>query len=1371
MAPGHSKPLHPFLRQTLAWDFGARVNASLCPDARFSKRPHKKVTVNGTTTTALLDTGSDISIIREDFLGHLEGSLRPAASPPVPGLWDIQGQPLSYKALYDFTITSECGLEVTFPLYVMPEAGSEVLLGADFLLYTGANVSLRGDTTFDFPKGKAGTVGSIVGSSLPQSVLGARTIADVHFDANEPGFLDLRIDVQDSLQIRPGAEVMLLSDPSQDLNVLDSLLTVGENNTVRVPVSNPSAWPTFIPKGDRLMQTKVYLTDGLRLSQPSQVAAVSGKRYSSSPLTRLTEEKRLYLLAHLDLSGIPTEWHAAYTAFVLDNHDVFSGSKYDIGHSRTISHTIPLRDKEPVYVPQFKIPDAHRDVVDSHVREWLRCKAIRKCRSPYNSPIFCVEKGHGEGLRVVQDLRELNKHTFDDRYCIQDVRSCIDELGRSNSDTFSTLDLSGAFWQLDLSDDGSQEATAFTLPHRNQQFCFTRAPMGQKGSPANFSRLMGIVFEDCDGIITYVDDALCHSKGHEAHLRLLRNVAQRFRQHGLKLNVRKTLLGRKSCDYLGHHISAAGVSPAKDKVAALRAMPEPSSPKKVEEFLGLANYFRNSISNLAKKSFELCLLTRNSSTWHWPDGRMPQKARKAFHEIVDILASEPVMAFPDPKRPFYLSTDACLGDDYNAPGLGAVLCQLDDNGNERPVHYWSRQLKQHERNYSAHAAECRAILDAMDYFHEFVHGRKTVVWCDHRPIEGTAKAHKKTLDRLHELMNTYDLEIRYRPGSENGAADCLSRASVAAITVDFQGEVTRQQAHDPFCSAMMAFLADGKVIPEDTVLRNWVMAMAPHCFISKGALWFNKCRPNAQNRICLIAPSSMVETIVRVNHSTPLAGHFALKRTLERIMIDFHWPTMAKDTAAFIEQCPVCIQCADPSGRGQRVALRPWPQTTGPNQRVHVDLVGPMRTNSAGQELGEVRRKHVLVATCAHTRWVELDIIDNKEAATVAWSVFRTWITRWSCPRLFVFDGGKEFANKILAELLRLMGVSRHIVSPLHPAAQGQVERFNRTMKAYLTALDDTTLNWEPYIPALMLCSNTAYNASTNVSPFYARCLEEPRLPWSVNKPWQPGTHSAVVENMLHTLVETRDLVVKNNEAARDAYTAYYNRKAAQKRFSPGDKILVLYPNPPPNAKVNMKLYRPWRAGYQVISMCEDNETIVKIRSMTDGKVQNVHVNRVKLFHEFDDVASVSPGHESNDAPSSATSTDPPPALNVPVSRPTGDALGANLLEEAVLLSSQVADDPPLPEIRAPATPLYNRNVVHAQTPAEELRVGPNPIPVAPPQPTNQLQSPQRPPRPAPVLDNLVQVAEQVLGRRTTRNNGTPPVHFDPRTHERLPPQ
>ena len=88
MAPGHSKHLHPFLRQTLAWDFGARVNASLCPDARFSKRPHKKVTVNGTTTTALLDTGSDISIIREDFLGHLKGSLRPAASPPVPGLWE-----------------------------------------------------------------------------------------------------------------------------------------------------------------------------------------------------------------------------------------------------------------------------------------------------------------------------------------------------------------------------------------------------------------------------------------------------------------------------------------------------------------------------------------------------------------------------------------------------------------------------------------------------------------------------------------------------------------------------------------------------------------------------------------------------------------------------------------------------------------------------------------------------------------------------------------------------------------------------------------------------------------------------------------------------------------------------------------------------------------------------------------------------------------------------------------------------------------------------------------------------------------------------------------------------------------------------------
>jgi hypothetical protein len=73
----------------------------------------------------------------------------------------------------------------------------------------------------------------------------------------------------------------------------------------------------------------------------------------------------------------------------------------------------------------------------------LRRGAIEVSRLPYNSPIFCVLKkklpNAGEGdpvpLRVVLDYRGVNARSMPDRYSIKEVRECIDEMGRSDSNS------------------------------------------------------------------------------------------------------------------------------------------------------------------------------------------------------------------------------------------------------------------------------------------------------------------------------------------------------------------------------------------------------------------------------------------------------------------------------------------------------------------------------------------------------------------------------------------------------------------------------------------------------------------------------------------------------------------------------------------------------------------------------------------------------------------------------------------------------------------------------------------------------------------------------------------------------------------------
>ena len=1178
--------------------------------ASLNERPHIPIKIGNVNIRALVDGGADISAVRANIVAQLGNFIRPASAPALPLIQDAQKRPLSITGYYEATFQGPNGLCVNFPFYAVHDLQSECILGWDFQRYTGMITNAQDSSvSIGAPTGKLCSV-----SHGPTSSMTAVTTDLTQLQANSSQMVSLAISLPPDVLLRPGSEVILLSQPG-DYSVLDSIVKVEQNNRVSVPVANYTCNDVWLKKGFALPTTEIFRADDLSLKPSSHVSEISSRMSKSSrgqgrdpKVARppLTESKKQYLLANLDLEGIPRELRDLYVRFVLANHDIFSASKYQLGHCKTVQHRINLRDNEPIYVPQFKIPHHYESTILAHVQEWLRCGVIRKCRSPYNSPIFCVEKPGG-GLRVVQDLRRINRHSLDDKYCIRDARECIDTVGRAKSAIFNTLDFKGAFWQMSLHED-SQLATAFTLPFTNTQYCWTRAPMGAKGAPASFSRLMGEVFNGVPNMTTYVDDGLYHARDHYANLRGLNlEVAPRCREHGLLLNIEKCFFGRAEVDYLGFRITPAGVSPSKSKVEALTKLKPPTSLEGLAEHLGFFNYFRHMIGqpNFSQLTYPLRALNRKAS--QWSGGTLPPAAMSAWQNIIKALCSGVVMAYPDPARPYIVSTDAALGDEQTEGGLGAVLTQESESGDERVVAYWSRQLRDHEKNYSAYGIELKSICDALDHWHEYVYGSKVIVRCDQKPLEAASKVHQKTLTRLTDLMNQYDLEIKYRPGAQNSGPDFLSRNALAAMASDPLNNLTEAQQRDPFAAAIRKFLSL-KTLPPDRELAQLVAFYAPRCFDDGQQLWLIDSRRGQHAKSRLIAPAVLVPEIVSNAHGTALSGHWSVERTVERCLNDFFWPTMALDVANFIKRCRRCQESKDRNAKSCLTPLRPWPQALGPNTRVHCDLVGPLKSR------GENR--HVLVLTCAYSKWVELAAIPNKEAPTVATKIFHIWICRWSVMELLVVDGGKEFANKVLAELLRLLGASRHVLSPLHPRAAGQVERFNREMKAYLTSfVDNDTLDWEDYLPALMFASNTAVNRSTHHTPFYLRTLQDPTFPWSAPRP-QP-THPAVAR-MFDTLVRSREIVSRNNEAARHAYAKYHDKRTKERAFQKGDKVLIHYPNHIPGT--NAKLHRPWKGPYQILEV-HDLDT-VSVRHVSDGKVQRVHKDRVKLFHEFEDPSS-----------------------------------------------------------------------------------------------------------------------------------------------------
>ena len=146
-----------------------------------------------------------------------------------------------------------------------------------------------------------------------------------------------------------------------------------------------------------------------------------------------------------------------------ENHSVISEDNLDLGRSDTMQHKIHLKNNEPVYTKQFHLPSNHLDLVSKWVKDWVKIGIVQPTRSAYNSPIFCVPKPKGDGLRVVLDYRKLNSATIPDRYSIRGVDECIQLVGEAGSKMFTTLDLTTGFWQMKL-EEQARHLTAFTLP-------------------------------------------------------------------------------------------------------------------------------------------------------------------------------------------------------------------------------------------------------------------------------------------------------------------------------------------------------------------------------------------------------------------------------------------------------------------------------------------------------------------------------------------------------------------------------------------------------------------------------------------------------------------------------------------------------------------------------------------------------------------------------------------------------------------------------------------------------------------------------------------------------------------------------------------
>ena len=161
---------------------------------------------------------------------------------------------------------------------------------------------------------------------------------------------------------------------------------------------------------------------------------------------------------------------------------------------------------------------------------------------------------------------------------------------------FFQVDLVKGYYQIPVhSEDIPKTAIAMLFG----LFEFVRMPFGLKNAAQTFQRLMDSVTSQLTGVFLYLDDVLVASPTEQQHERDLRQLFTALARFGLVLNVDKCVFGVLQLQFLGHTVSEREISPLQDKVDAVRRFERPQSVKALQRLLGMINFYRRFLPNIA----------------------------------------------------------------------------------------------------------------------------------------------------------------------------------------------------------------------------------------------------------------------------------------------------------------------------------------------------------------------------------------------------------------------------------------------------------------------------------------------------------------------------------------------------------------------------------------------------------------------------------------------------------------------------------------------------------------------------------------------------------------------------------------------------
>ena len=267
-------------------------------------------------------------------------------------------------------------------------------------------------------------------------------------------------------------------------------------------------------------------------------------------------------------------------------------------------------------------------------------------------------------------------------------------------------------------------------------------------------------------------------------------------------------------------------------------------------------------------------------------------------------------------------------------------------------------------------------------------------------------------------------------------------------------------------------------------------------YIQKNRLCYRKYRSSKKTEKVytqLVVPMQLRKEVLRIAHDGIMSGHLGVRKTTDRVLNEFFWPTVRKDVKIYCRTCDVC-QKTVPKGKISQLPLGKMPLIDTPFSRVAIDLVGPIFPAT------DTGNRFILTVVDYATRYPEAKALKKIDSETVAEALVEIY-SRVGIPREVLTDQGKQFSSDIMKEVGRLLSIKQLTTTPYHPSCNGLVERFYGTLKSMLRKLsEEKPRQWDRYIPSLLFAYRESIQESTGFSPFHLLYGRQIRGPLSILK-------------------------------------------------------------------------------------------------------------------------------------------------------------------------------------------------------------------------------------------------------------------------------